>query len=280
MLKLEWVSNMKYAFDFLQLDQRPSKPRKTGLTAVRDRMRGLGEQREFLETYAQFVDFAKISNFAPRLYSETFLVEKLKLYQEYNLLPFFGGILFENAVAQGKADELAAYLRDIGAPAIEISNNILDLGSAEMASHIASYSDVGIMVFVEWGEKYPTAPMDPKRAAEDIALWTDAGATYVILERSEIDQLLMPDVKPDGIERMRDLAKLVGSDVLIFEAESQAQAVALIRGLGRDVNLGPNIDFELVKWLEPSRLGISREMGHLTIEGAAGRDGVRSRLEV
>ncbi len=270
---------MKYAFEFLDADLRPGKPRKTGLTAVRDRMRGLGEQREFLETYAQFVDFAKISNFAPRLYSEEFLIEKLQLYQSFDLLPFFGGILFENAVAQGKADELAAYLRDIGAPAIEISNNILNLSSAEMAGHIASYAKVGITVFVEWGEKYPTGVMDPKQAARDIVPWIDAGAKYVILERSEIDQLLDPLAGPDGIAKMQELTERIGPETLIFEAESQEQAVALMKGLGRDVNLGPNIDFELVKWLEPSRLGISREMGHLTIEAAAGRDAVRSRLE-
>lgn len=270
---------MKYAFDFLYADLRPGKPRKTGLTCVRDRMRGLGEQREFLETYAQFVDFAKISNFAPRLYSEEFLLEKLRLYQQFDVLPFFGGILFENAVAQGKEMELAAYLRDIGAPAIEISNNILDLGRQQMAEHIEAYAKSGVTVFVEWGVKYPTNPMDPAKAIKDIAPWTEAGAKYVILERSEIDQLLMPDVGAAGIARMNELNTLVGPEVLIFEAESQDQAVALMKGIGRDVNLGPNIDFELVKWLEPSRLGISREMGHVTIEDAAGRDGVRSWLE-
>ncbi|MEM7443242.1 MAG: phosphosulfolactate synthase [Pseudomonadota bacterium] len=269
---------MKYAFDFLEVDLRPQKPRQHGLTIVRDRMRGLGEQQEFLETYARFVDFVKISNLAPRLYPEDFLRQKLDLYAGHKVPVFFGGILFENAVAQGKADRLVAYLKKLGAPAIEISNNIIALSVGDMAAHIKTFAGGGLTVFAEWGKKYPDAPMEPTVAASEIAQWIDAGASYVILERAEIDLLLGSEDSTDGLQRIRELSELVGYDRLILEAESQDQIVALLRGLGRDVNLGPNIDFELIKWLEPSRLGISREMGHRTIERAAGRVGVRSRL--
>ncbi len=269
---------MKYAFDFLDVDLRPAKPRSAGLTIVRDRMRGLGEQREFLETYGAFVDFVKISNFAPRIYPEAFLLKKIDMYQQFDVTPFFGGILFENAVAQGKADQLAAYLAAINAPAIELSNNIINLTAADLARHISAYSQHGILVFAEWGAKYPNEPLDPGVATTEMAIWRDAGARHIILERSEIDLLLSPEIVEQGVGVLAGLQRNLGPDTLIFEAETQPQILSLLQGIGRDVNLGPNIDFELIKWLEPSRLGISREMGHRTIENHAGAAGVRSRL--
>ncbi|MEQ9329557.1 MAG: phosphosulfolactate synthase [Rhodospirillales bacterium] len=271
---------MKYAFDFLDVDMRAGKPRTTGLTIVRDRMRGLGEQREFLETYAQFVDFVKISNFAPRLYAETFLRSKIDLYSQFEVPAMFGGILFENAFAQGKVDRLRDYLVDIAAPAVEISNNIIDIDTREMARHIREFAGAGLTVFAEWGKKYPDTPLDPEQAANEIGPCIEAGAAFVIIERAEIDLLVGGDAPSDGIERLVRLHDLVGSKFLIFEAEFQAQMVALLRALGRNVNLGPNIDFEIVKWLEPSRLGISREMGHRTIEGSIGVGKVRSSIGV
>lgn len=269
---------MTYAFDFLEVEMRPGKPRQTGLTIVRDRMRGLGEQREFLQTYGAFVDYVKISNMAPRLYPESFLLDKIRLYQSFDVVPFFGGILFENALAQGKADELASYLSAINAPAIEISNNILDLSADALADHIRAYTARGLQVFAEWGEKYPEKLLDPRKAEREIRVWHEAGASHVILERSEIDLLLAASSGEGGVGVLDDLQRSVGAGVLIFEVETQAQMVALLQGLGRDVNLGPNIDFELIRWLEPSRLGISREMGHRTIETYGGAAQVRSRL--
>lgn len=269
----------KFAFDFIDIDMRPGKPRNTGLTIVRDRMRSLGEQQDFLETYAPFVDFVKLSNMAPRLYSESFLKQKLKLYQSHNVTPFFGGIMFENALAQGKVDAFFRYLSELGSPAIELSDNIIDLEEDKLLSAIAKATSQGLIVFVEWGEKYTDKVFDPEVAAQQIKRRLEAGAAYVIFERAELDQIFGAPDYPAGLTLLEKLAQAVGPQNLIFEAESQEQLVGLLRHFGRDLNLGPNIDFELVKWLEPSRLGISREMGHTTIESAVGRGSVRSRLD-
>lgn len=269
----------RLAFDFLDVDLRPSKPRRSGLTIVRDRMRSLGEQQDFLETYAPFVDYVKISNMAPRLYPETFLKRKLELYQSHNVTPFFGGIMFENALAQGKRDAFFDYLGTLGNPAIELSDNIIDLDEDKLMSAIAQATGQGLMVFVEWGEKYTKKMFDPEVAAQQIKSSLDAGAAYVIFERAELDQIFSAPDFPAGLTLLENLAKAVGPQNLIFEAETQEQLIGLLRHFGRDVNLGPNIDFELVKWLEPSRLGISREMGHTTIEAAIGQGSVRSRLD-
>ena len=266
----------RLAFDFIDIDLRPGKPRTTGLTIVRDRMRSLGEQRDFLETYAEFVDYVKISNMAPRLYPEAFLKKKLDLFTRYDVMPFFGGIMFENAYAQGKVEQLFDYLSAINAPALEISDNIISISEDELCAHIATAKANGMVVFVEWGEKYPEALFDVNRAIDEIRGRLDAGAHAVIFERAELDQIFQPEQHKDGIERLARLRKAFDRQELIFEAETRAQMVGLLDAFGRDVNLGPNIDFEEVKWLEPSRLGVSREMGHSTIEKTIGKRGVRS----
>lgn len=122
---------MKYGLDFLDVPMRPGKPRTPGLTIVRDRIRGLGEQREFLETYGRFVNYAKFSNISARFYPESLLLEKLRLYEVYDVKPFLGGLCYENSVAQGKLDRFFDYIREIRVPAIEISENIVDLPQEE-----------------------------------------------------------------------------------------------------------------------------------------------------
>lgn len=266
------------SFGFLDVPLRKGKPRTNGLTIVRDRMRGLGEQREFLQTYAQFVDQVKISNMAPRLYPEAFLIEKLDLYRAFDVHPFIGGIMFENAYAQGKEDAFFDYFQRLGNPGIEISDNIIDISERELLTNVTRAKKAGLSVVVEWGEKYPSTIFDPAKAAIDMEKCLSAGASHIIFERAELDQIFAAEDIDSALALLSDLCNRVGNDNLIFEVETQPQMVGVLRQLGRDVNLGPNIDFELVKWLEPSRLGISREMGHTTIETAIGADGVRSRL--
>lgn len=269
---------MKYAFEFLDVEIRPGKPRASGLTIVRDRMRGLRDQTDFLETYAPFVDFVKISNITPRFYPESLLVDKLALYRKHDVCPFFGGILFENAVAQGKLEAFYAYLPEIGITTAEISDNIVDLSRQELLASVRRCTDMGIRVFVEWGDKYAQTPLDVDRAEAEIIESLEAGASHVVLERGEIDVLLAEASGPAGIEKLHTLSERVGTDRLILEVETEAQVLAMLRLFGGGVNLGPNIDFELVKWLEPSRAGVSREIGHLTIENQTGPEGVRTRV--
>lgn len=240
-------------------------------------MRPLAAQQGFIETYAPFVDFVKISNIAPRFYSEDFLIAKIGKYREYGIESFLGGILLENALAQDKAELFFDYLPLTGIRALEISDNIIDLPKERLLELIRHCSSIGLTVFVEWGEKYPQAVFDPARAADEINLRIEAGASWIIVEQAEISLLLStePSKAP---QRLGELKSRLKKDRLIYEAEGQNQLVQLLRSFGGDINLGPNIDYELVGWLEQSRVGATREVGHRTIENEAGADGVRSRL--
>lgn len=267
---------MKYALDFLDVDIRPGKPRSNGLTIVRDRVRGLAEQQSFLETYAPFVDFAKISNLSPRFYPEELIFRKIALYRDFDVQPFFGGIVFENAYAQDRLEAFYDYLPGSGVTAIELSDNIVSMPQVDMLCAIERCCALDITVFVEWGEKYPTYPLDPDKAETEIRARLASGASKIVIERAEIDLLCSNDAEA---WRLDQLIAQDFSPQIILEVESQPQMVWAIQRYGPDVNLGPNIDFELVKWLEPARAGVGRDVGHRTIENKAGSGGVHSRLE-
>jgi len=260
------------ALSFLDIELRPGKPRSIGLTIVRDRMRPIEMQRAFLDTYAPFVDFAKFSNISAALYSEDLLDSKLALYQAYQVTPIFGGMVFENAFARGKIDAFADYVIQKGA-AVEISDGIISIPMDARLAVISKLREAGVEVLAEVGRKYPKAPLIVDDMVSEIETLIEHGVGLIILERGEIDCLLGDDGTADTAGRLGELFKRVGCDRIVAEVETKKHIICLIRTFGADVNLGPNIDWELVSWLEPARYGIGREIGHQTIvyEAKTGR---------
>ena len=265
------------AMPFLGVKPRPGKPRSTGLTIVRDQIRPLEEQRQFLETCAPFVDYAKLSNISAALYPETFIDAKLALYRSQNVTPLFGGIFFENAYVQGKVDDFITYVAKKQA-AVEISDNVADIPLSDRLDVIDRLRRLDLDVICEVGAKYPNKPFDLETMAVEIERLCDAGINFVVLERGEIDAVLGPDGQAPTAHRLRELIDRVGKERIMPEVETKAHMVHMIKQFGSDVNLGPNVDWELVRWLEPARHGIGRDIGHTTIADAAGAKNIRSGL--
>src|SRR3990167_4054921 len=107
-------ATMKQAMDFLSVIERAGKPRKNGLTLVRDPGFGLQLLRAHLETAAPFIDYAKVRNITPRLFPESLLIDKIALYREHDIEMFFGGIMFEAAYLEEKVDEAIGYAVRVG----------------------------------------------------------------------------------------------------------------------------------------------------------------------
>jgi phosphosulfolactate synthase len=265
---------MVLALPFLGVKPRQGKPRTTGLTIVRDQIRPLEEQRQFLETYAPFVDYAKLSNISAALYSETLIDAKMELYRAHDVTPLFGGIVFENAYVQDKVDEFVAYVAGREA-AVEISDNVANIPASDRRAAIDQLHAAGLEVICEVGAKYPTRPFDLDALALEMEELCALGIRLVVLERAEIDMVLGPDGQAPTAHLLTDLVARVGKHRIIPEVETKAHMIHMIRHFGCDVNLGPNVDWELVRWLEPARHGIGRDIGHTTIAAVAGENNVR-----
>ena len=80
-------------FQIPHVPERPKKPRKDGLTMMMDKGLSLREAENFAESSAEFTDFVKFGFGTSAITNK--LEEKLKVYREAGMRPYFGGTLFE-----------------------------------------------------------------------------------------------------------------------------------------------------------------------------------------
>ena len=71
------------------IPERTARPRNHGVTMVMDKGLGLRETEHFIEGNVSFVDIVKFG-FGTALVTEK-LDEKLKMYREAGITPYFGG---------------------------------------------------------------------------------------------------------------------------------------------------------------------------------------------
>src|SRR5262245_11039612 len=120
----------------LTLPKRARKPRKHGITAITDLGLTLAELREILTEYHEYLDIAKFG--IGSAYLTPRLAEKLALYREFKVVPYFGGTLFEKFQQQGKVKEYLKYLKSFGVDWIEISNGTIEMSLKERLKLIRS----------------------------------------------------------------------------------------------------------------------------------------------
>jgi phosphosulfolactate synthase len=254
------------AMSFLEIVEREAKPRRTGLTLVRDPGYGVKHLDGLLQTAAPFVDFIKYRNLTPRLWSESTFKAKNDLIKSYNIETLTGGIYGELAFLQGKWDQALDYLVEIGLTAFELSENYVTFEPRVKARMLKRLTDAGLIILYEWGRKKPEHPFDPGQTADDIRLVLDSGARYVILEEGEIDAVLGVDGSSPEAHRLRKLFDLVGFREIIRETTRPRQQAWLLRNFGINVNLGPNLLLDEVFWLESNRRGLSRTVEFFALD--------------
>lgn len=257
--------NCSYALDFLQVKERSTKPRKKGLTVVRDYGIGMNQAMDMVEAVGQYVDYLKVRHFfvlAATKDPKDLVMRKIKLYTENQIEVFPGGIVFETAYLRGKVDETFSVLREMGFTAVEISDNIITMTPEEKVKYVKMAKKHDLKVLCELGKKYATTSFSVKETAEEIKALIEIGAEAAVLERNELDLVL--GEKADGAEsyKLKQLVDEVGLEWIIFEAETKAHQNWLFRTFGPDVSLGPNIAPDRVPFLEAVRRGLGRESGY------------------
>lgn len=253
---------MRYALQFLDVPRRASKPRNTGITMVRDPGYGLAQVNEVLETYGQYIDYVKTKQFELWYLDADLLMAKLHTYKAADVRPFCGGTVIEAAYVRRLVPQTFEELGQLGFEAVELSDNIIELTLDDKIRLIKQARDHDLEVLFEYGKKYDELPIDVEEATAEMNCLIEAGASRIIVERSQLDSTLGPNSDFDTAERLLDLTEAVGRDRLVFEAETISHQIWLLRHLGPDVNLGPNIDPDyVVSKLEPARCGLGRDEG-------------------
>lgn len=240
----------------LTLPRRARKPRQHGITAITDLGLTLTGLRELLTEYGNYLDVAKFG--IGTAYLTPRLAEKIALYREFNVIPYFGGTLFEKFQQQKKTKEYVQYLRQFGMDWIEISNGTIDLSLKERIKLIKSLAGE-FNVVAEVGCKDAHKIMPPSQWIEELQASLDAGARYVITEGR--DSATAGLYRESGEIReglLTDILHAVDPKRTIFEAPTHKTQMYFINLVGANVNLG-NVQTRDLLVLETQRQGLRYE---------------------
>ena len=238
---------------FLDLPERPARPRQTGLTHVMDKGMSIPQIEGLFATAGDYVDIVKLG--WGTSYVTANLKEKLACYRDKGAAVVLGGTFWEVCVVQNKLDEWRRFVDELGLTHVEISDGTIEIPHEEKLEHITRLAG-DYTVLSEVGSKDNQVVVAPYKWVQMIETEIAAGAWKVITEARETGTAGI--FRGDGEVRMgliEEIANKVDVDHLLFEAPQKAQQVWFIKEFGANVNLG-NIPPEEVISLETIRLGL------------------------
>jgi phosphosulfolactate synthase len=238
---------------FLNLPQRPGKPRAEGLTHVIDKGMNIRDIEGLFDTGGQFVDIVKLG--WGTSYVTNNLEKKIALYRSLETPVVCGGTLFEVVYARGRLDEFRQWLHDFRFSHVEISDGTLEIPRDRKLELIAEFAQ-DFTVLSEVGSKDAEVNYAPYLWVEWIKEELDAGAWKVITEGREGGTAGI--YRPSGEMRtglVDEIAHEIAVEDLIFEAPTKGSQAWFVKHFGPNVNLG-NIPPEEVIPLETLRLGL------------------------
>jgi phosphosulfolactate synthase len=246
--------------DFLNIPKRTSKKRAYGLTSIADFGTPIGELKNILSDYDSMIDIAKIG--IGSAYLTPNLREKLRLYKEHDIHPYFGGTLFEKCFYQRKLPEYLASLHDLGIEWVEISNGTLDI-PIEKRLDLIKQMKQEFHVIAEVGSKDSQKDMSIGEWKAEIKQLLEAGASYVITEGRDSGTA---GIYESSGKIKSDLIQALVEDIdwkkIIFEAQTPKHQMYFINEIGPNVNLG-NVKIHDALILESQRCGLRSETFYL-----------------
>ncbi len=238
---------------FLDLPIRTRRPREYGLTHVLDKGLGMRAVRDVLEVAAEYIDIVKLGWGTG--YVTGNLREKVRLYQDFDIVLCFGGTLMEIAIAQRRLEAFRDFLLELGITHVELSDGVMDLAAQDKARYIRQLCR-DFTVLSEVGSKDPLVQRSPFKWVELIEQDLEAGSWKVIIEARESGTVGLFRHDKSVRQGMLDvIAERIPPEKLILEAPDKGQQVYLIKRFGSNVNLG-NIAPDEVIPLETLRLGL------------------------
>ncbi|WP_292601173.1 phosphosulfolactate synthase [Methanobrevibacter sp. UBA212] len=246
------------SFEFLS-KKREGKPRNCGITMVLDKGMGLETAKSLMEISGEYVDYLKFGWGTSIVHEQDIVRAKVEMYKSFDITPYTGGTLFELAYMQGKLDEFLKEARNLGFPAVEISDGSTSISHDDKLDCIRKAKREGFEVLSEVGKKNPE--LDKELALEERIRYMqeelDAGSSLVIVEAREGGKNIgifdkAGNAKEDEIDVILDK---INPKKILWEAPNKDQQVFFILKLGNTVNLG-NVSSDDITSLETLRQGL------------------------
>lgn len=253
-------------FPFIEMPVVPPKPRQRRWTILSDRGIPVQEQNGILEMVGDIVDRMKNVDHVGllRRQSAELIMRKNSIYREWGLGVFPGGVPFEVAYLQGKAQLFFRRLLELGFTGVEISADCIPpIPAKERDALIRKASGLGLEVFTEVGYKrvgdtLGKETLDVAEAIRGIRADLNAGATKVTIESNELSNY----IATGELDRVFTIVNEVGLDKIVFEIGAGGKvdpelATWLLENLGSDINV-ENIELDRLLHFEAMRQGLSR----------------------
>lgn len=246
------------SFEFLS-KKREEKPRNCGITMVLDKGLGLETAESLMDISGDYVDYLKFGWGTSIVHDREIIKAKVEMYKNHDITPYTGGTLFELAYKADKLNEFFDEARDLGFPAIEISDGSISINHNDKLNCIKRAKKEGFEVLSEVGKKDPNLDKELtlderiKNMQEEL----DAGSSLIIVEAREGGKNIgifdkAGNAKEDEIDAILDK---IDGDKILWEAPNKDQQVFFILKLGNTVNLG-NVSSDDITSLETLRQGL------------------------
>jgi len=240
-------------FDISHIPERTSGKREFGLTMMMDKGLSLKEADHFIESSAPYTDLVKFG-FGTALITRD-LKEKVRLYQDAGLKPYFGGTLFEMFFVRGQFEEYRKFVADAGLTNVEVSDGSIRMDHDEKLKCIELLAK-DFQVLSEVGSKVKGVELSNQVWVSQMKTELETGAWKVIAEARESGTIGI--YQSDGSanrDLIDDIMKEISVNDVLWEAPIKAQQVMFIKLVGANVNLGNIAPAEVVA-LEALRLGM------------------------
>lgn len=260
------ATDAERAFAFLELNERPGKPRTRGVTEIRGPYYtpvGRSYLADVLETMGAYVDTLKYAGGSFALMPRHAVRALNDLCHEHDVAVSTGGFL--ETVLTRRGDAVARYLeecRELGFDIVEISTGFVTLPADDLVRLTESVREAGLTAKPEVGIQFGAGGTSTVEALEAEGLrdvdqaielarqHLEAGAHMVMIESEGITEQVR-DWRTDVVAR---IVSELGLDHVMFEAADPAVFTWYIRNYGIDVNLF--VDHSQIVQLECLRAGL------------------------
>lgn len=254
------------AFSFLRINERPSKPRKQGVTEIRGPYytpMGKRYLQDVLETMGVYVDSLKFAGGSFSLMPRSAVKELLDLCHEHDVLVSTGGFI-EHVLTLGPeaVDRYIRECKDLGFDIIEISSGFITIPTDDWLRLVEKVQKAGLKakpeVGIQFGAGGATAvaeleaegTRDPEWAISQAKRFVDAGAYMIMIESEGITE----NVKVWRTDVVAKIINALGLEKPMFEAADPEVFAWYIKNYGPEVNLF--VDHSQIVHLESLRSGI------------------------
>jgi phosphosulfolactate synthase (CoM biosynthesis protein A) len=254
------------AFDWLQRNDRPAKPRKVGMTEIRAAYYsnfGMNYFKDILEMSGNYVDSIKFAGGSFTFMNPKKIKEMNDLAHQYGVMVSTGGFM-EYVLTKGK-EAVKHYInecKELGFDIIEISTGFISIPTSDWQRVIEEVQRAGLKAKPEIGiqfgaggdsttsELQQEGTQDVDYAIRQAKQFLDAGAYIIMMESEGVTE----NANPWRVDVPAKFINGVGLENVMFEAADPQVFKWYIKNYGPEVNVF--VDHSQLVQLECTRQGI------------------------